>query len=70
MEYLSVRQTSEKWDLSVRWINDLCNARRIPGAMKVGSFWVIPEDAEKPSDGRIKSGKYVKQKILDPTGNH
>ncbi len=61
MGYLSIRQTSEKWNLSARWINDLCARGRIPGAMKIGSYWAIPEDAEKPSDARIKSGRYIKE---------
>ena len=62
MGYLSIRQTSEKWNLSARWINDLCANGRIPGAMKIGSYWAIPEDAIKPADARIKSGRYVKNK--------
>ena len=62
MGYLSIRQTAEKWNLSARWISDLCNAGRIPGAMKIGSYWAIPEDAERPKDERIKSGRYVKTK--------
>ena len=57
MGYLSIRQTSEKWNLSARWINDLCANGRIPGAMKIGSYWAIPEDAIRPADARIKSGK-------------
>ena len=32
----------------------------IPGASQVGSTWIIPEDAVKPKDERIKSGKYIK----------
>ena len=60
MGYLSIRQTSEKWNLSARWINDLCANGRIPGAMKIGSYWAIPADAEKPKDARIKSGRYIK----------
>lgn len=60
MGYLSVRQTSEKWGFSVRWINDLCNAGRVPGAMKIGTCWAIPDDAEKPKDERVKSGRYIK----------
>ena len=35
---------------------------RIPGAQRAGSRWIIPADAEKPTDARIKSGKYIKQK--------
>ena len=62
MGYLSIRQTAEKWNLSARWISDLCKAGRIPGATKIGSYWAIPADAEKPADARIKSGRYVKKK--------
>lgn len=61
MGYLSIRQTSKKWNLSARWINDLCVMGRIQGAVKIGSYWAIPEDAEKPKDARIKSGKYIKE---------
>ena len=62
MGYLSIRQTSEKWNLSPRWINDLCSDGRILGAMKIGSYWAIPEDAERPKDARVKSGRYIKDK--------
>lgn len=54
MKYLSIRQTAEKWEIFIR---------RIPGAVKIGSYWAIPEDAEKPTDLRIKSGKYIKKDI-------
>lgn len=60
MKYLSLRQTAEKWGLSIRWVQTLCSTDRIPGAVKIGSYWAIPSDAEKPKDERIKSGKYVK----------
>lgn len=63
MGYLSISQTSKKWNLSARWINDLCAKGRISGAVKIGSYWVIPEDAERPKDGRVKSGKYVKSDL-------
>lgn len=62
MKYLSIKQTSEKWDISVRRIQVLCSEDRIPGAMKIGFYWAIPADAEKPDDQRIKSGKYIKNK--------
>ena len=62
MEYLSIRQTSEKWGISIRRIQVLCVENRIPGATKIGSYWDIPADAEKPNDERIKSGKYIKEK--------
>ena len=55
MEYLSIRQISEKWGISVRRIQVLCSEGRISGATKIGFYWAIPADAEKPSDERIKN---------------
>lgn len=62
MEYLSISQTSKKWNLSVRRIQTLCVTGRIPGAVKIGSYWAIPFDAIKPKDERIKTGRYIKKK--------
>lgn len=61
MEYLSSSQVAEKWGIKQRRIRVLCAEGRIPGACKVGPCWLIPEDAKKPKDERIKSGKYIKQ---------
>ena len=60
MDYLSIKQTSEKWGVSTRRIQVLCSEDRIPGATKIGSYWAIPADAEKPKDERVKTGKYIK----------
>lgn len=58
MEYLSIKQMAEKWNLSARRINVLCSEGRIEGAIKIGHYWAIPVNAEKPKDARIKSGRY------------
>ena len=60
MEYLSIKEVSEKWGISKRRIQTLCSQNRISGAMRVGNYWAIPSDAEKPKDERIKSGRYIK----------
>lgn len=60
MKYLSIRQTAEKWGISGRRIQRLCGEGRISGATKIGSYWAVPADAEKPKDERIKNGKYRK----------
>lgn len=62
VKYLSIAQTAEKWGISARRIQILCNEDRIPGAMRIGYVWAIPADAEKPADARVKSGKYIKAK--------
>lgn len=60
MEYMTIKEASEKWNLSVRRVQTICKEGMIPGAMKFGNSWAIPRDAEKPIDKRVKSGKYVK----------
>lgn len=62
-KYLSLKETSAKWGISDRRINTLCLENRIPGAFKVGNSWAIPADAERPKDERIKTGKYIKEKV-------
>lgn len=63
--YLKISEVAEKWGIKERRINTLCLERRIEGAVKFGNTWAIPENAEKPKDERIKSGKYVKKIIND-----
>ena len=59
--FITVKEATEKWNIGVRRVNTLCLDGRIPGVSKLGNVWAIPEDAEKPTDERIKSGKYIKK---------
>lgn len=61
-KYISLKEAAEKWGIGDRRINTLCLQGRIQGAFKVGNTWAIPENAEKPVDKRIKSGKYIRSK--------
>ena len=60
MEYMTIKEASEKWELSVRRIQTICNEGKISGVVKFGHSWAIPKDAEKPVDKRVKSGKYIR----------
>ncbi len=51
-DYLSVRETAEKWEVSERRILQYCSEGRISGARKFGKSWAIPTDATKPKDPR------------------
>ena len=57
MDYMTLKEASEKWDVSPRWINYYCAAGRIPGAIKVATIWLIPKAGEKPADKRRKENK-------------
>lgn len=56
--YLSVRETSYKWNVSERWVSKLAQDGRIPGVERFGRSWAIPEDAEKPADPRKNSREH------------
>lgn len=59
----SSKEIAKKWDVAERTVTAFCNSGKIPGAIKVGKSWQIPDDAEKPADGRISTGKYIKKSI-------
>ncbi|MCI9321229.1 MAG: helix-turn-helix domain-containing protein [Lachnospiraceae bacterium] len=56
MDYITLKQASEKWGVSPRMINYYCSEGRIVGAEKIGTVWLIPQKAEKPIDKRRKYG--------------
>jgi hypothetical protein len=60
MEYMTIKEAAEKWNLSVRRVQTMCNEDMIEGVVKFGHVWALPKDAEKPVDHRIKTGKYIK----------
>ena len=61
MDYMTISEASTKWNLSARRISTLCKEGRIPGVERTGYGWLLPKDAVKPADARIKSGKYIGQ---------
>ena len=57
MEYMTLKEASEKWGVMPRRVNYYCAGGRIPGAVKMATIQLIPKDAEKPVDMRTKQGK-------------
>lgn len=51
-EYSSASEIAKKWGVSHRRVLVFCAEGRVDGATKVGSFWIIPSNAEKPDDPR------------------
>lgn len=65
MRYLKATILAEKWGLTERRVTMLCRAGKISGAKKEGKFWMIPETAKRPEDGR-KSDGISKDTYLKP----
>lgn len=53
--YLTATETAERWNITARRVQVLCNQNRISGAIKESGVWLIPFSAKKPE--RMKSGK-------------
>ncbi len=61
MDYISVKDFSEKWGISERTVRNYCSTGRIDGAFLTGKTWNIPADATLPQ----KKGKVVHTPLLD-----
>ncbi len=52
MSYINVKTAADRWKLTERRITALCRNGRIEGARKEGGLWLIPDNVERPADGR------------------
>lgn len=52
MEYIKVSKAAEKWGISARRVRLLCAEGKIEGVIRKGNLYMIPENAQKPADGR------------------
>lgn len=62
--FISVSDAAEKFNISKRRVQILCEQGRIEGATMVSGVWLIPADAPKPKDARIKKSKQSDQLSL------
>ena len=58
------KEAAAEWGISERAVRTLCAKGKIPEAQRDGAVWRIPEDAVRPVDARVKSGKYAKKGSL------
>ena len=52
MEFITVKEAAEKWQVSTRRVQLLCNTERIKGAYRFGKSWMIPSGAVLPNARR------------------
>lgn len=55
--YITVKEASERWEISTRRVRSLCGEGKIAGVLQNGRIWKIPADAEKPADRRYRSAE-------------
>ena len=64
LEYISAPAAAEKWGISERRIQKLCEENRIPGVAKFCRMWLIPKDVKNPIDGRLRSQKQREESVM------
>lgn len=52
MEYMTVKDAAQRWNVTERLVQRLCAEGRVDGAVKFGRSWSIPVSARKPDDSR------------------
>ena len=45
MEYITVKEAAQEWDIAERTVRKYCDQGRIERAIHAGSLWVSPMDA-------------------------
>ena len=57
---ISVADAAEKWNITPRRVQMLCNNGRIAGVIKQSGIWLIPKNSKKPD--KITPGKKSRNK--------
>ena len=61
MDYISVKEAAEQWQVSQRWVQKLCKENRIDGVLRFGHSYMIPKDWKRPVDLRYSINKPAKK---------
>ena len=48
-DFMTTKEAAEKWNISVRQVQNHCKNGRIKGVLRVGTIYLIPKDAMKPT---------------------
>jgi len=60
--YVTAEAMAERWNVSVRQVQLLCQIGKIKNVSRFGNAWAIPEDTPKPTrTGELKPGRKPKE---------
>lgn len=62
MDYISIKEASDKWGLSEKKIQTLCDEKQIDGAIYFDGVWAIPSMDQRPIGHNIKSERYIQKR--------
>ena len=47
--FMTTKEAAEQWNISMRQVQNHCKNGRIKGVLRVGTIYLIPKDAMKPT---------------------
>jgi len=62
-DLMTAKEASEKWSITIRRVQALCDRGQILSATKLGNMWIMPKNTSKPLDGRTREAKLQKARI-------
>lgn len=69
MNYITVKEAAEKWNISERQVQKLCSQGRVEGARKFGGVWRIPASAKRGGELITDNGQEKYCSCLMPLMN-
>lgn len=48
-DFMTTKEAAVKWSISIRQVQNHCKNERIKGIIRVGTNYLIPKDAVKPT---------------------
>jgi predicted site-specific integrase-resolvase len=55
--WLTPEEAGSRWGIKARRVQTLCYNGQIPGVVRKGRIWLIPNSTVKPIDGRTKEAR-------------
>ena len=65
MAYINVSTAAQRWGITVRRVQELCQNGTIKGAERFGRAWMIPENTQKPHDKRTKTARWLQDNKME-----
>ena len=59
MGIMTVKEAAEKWSVTPRRVQEMIREGKLPGAYKIETIWVMPDDTQKPPD--LRKERYTKK---------
>ena len=54
-DYITVQEAAERWSVTSRQVKIPCKTNRIYGVTWLSHIWIIPENAEMPTNEKRKA---------------